>query len=465
MRILAQALWGGVLPAAFLFTGLWYSLGSGFFQLFGLPVWWRETVGTLFRPREKASGGGAVTQFQALTTALGATIGTGSIAGVAAAIFYGGPGAVFWMWVSAFLSMMTGCGEKILAVRHREKGPDGKWRGGPMQYMSKGLQLPWLGKLFAVLCVAETLAGGNLAQANSIASSLQETIGASPLPVGVVTAVLVMIALAGGIKRVGKLSERLTPIMAIVYILCGGAVIIAHAQQIPAAMEEILSCAFAPRAAAGGYGMWMALRYGVARSVFTNEAGLGMSAIAHAAADVEEPAEEGMWGIFEVFVATLVVCTVTALVILTTGVYTPEAALEMIHSGTVPQDALGAPLTAAGFCTLFGGAGNWIVSLCLVLFAYTSLVGSGYYGRRAIESLTDSKLALGAYHLLFPACILLGAAGDLTKVWETVDAVNGMLAIPNLAALLLLSPEALWLLKSWLMRREAKSQNEMDTSL
>ncbi len=454
---LGRFLWGGPLPAAFLVIGLWYTFGSGFFQIFGLSVWLKTTVGSLFRKRECKEGAGAVTQFQALATALGATVGTGSIAGVAAAIFYGGPGAVFWMWVSAFLGMMTGCAEKILAVRHREKGEDGKWRGGPMQYMEKGLRLPWLAKVFAAVCVAESLVGGGLVQANSIAAALHETAGSGKLLVGVIVAVVTVLVLAGGIRRIGRLSEALTPAMALLFVGGGTLVIASHWQAVPGAFAQIFQYAFDVRAAAGGYGMWLALRYGVARGVFTNEAGLGMSAIAHACADVEEPAEQGMWGIFEVFFATLVVCTVTALVILTSGVYDPAAAIAMIQSGSVPPEMVGAPLTAAGFATLFGETGEWLVSVCLILFAFTSILGAGYYGRRGLETLTSSRWVMAAYHLLFPACIVLGAVGNVSAVWELVDVFNGLLAIPNLPALLLLSPEALHLLRDWVERRKAKT--------
>ena len=456
-KTIGDWLWGGPLLAAFLVVGLWYSFGSGFFQLFGLPTWWSTTVGSLFRRKGAKREGKGVTQFQALSTALAATIGTGSIAGVATAILYGGPGAVFWMWVSALLGMMTGCGEKILAVRHREKGPDGRWRGGPMGYMSKGLRLPGLAKLFAVFCIAETLAGGNLAQANSIATALSASVGADRTVVGVVLAVVTGIVLVGGIKRIGSLCELLVPAMALLFIGGGVAVIAVNWQAIPGAFQQIVAYAFSPRAAAGGYAMGTALRYGVARGVFTNEAGLGMSAIAHACADVDEPAEQGMWGIFEVFFATMVICTVTALTILTSGVYDPVQALALVESGAVPDGMLGAPLTAAGFATLFGKVGEWIVSVSLVMFAFTSLLGSGYYGRRGVEALTGGRWAQGLYLLAFPACIILGAVGDLTAVWQLVDAFNGFLALVNLPALLLLSPEALHLLRTWLADRKART--------
>ncbi len=456
---LGDFLWGGPLLAAFLAVGLCYSFGSGFFQIFGLPVWWRSTVGSLFRRRRRKQGDRGVTQLQALSTALAATIGTGSIAGVATAIVYGGPGAVFWMWISALLGMMTGCGEKILAVRHREKGPDGRWRGGPMQYIANGLRLPGLAKAFALLCIAESLAGGNLAQSNSIASALSAAGGASPAAVGVVLAAVAAAVLMGGIRRIGRLCELLVPVMALLFVGSGLAVIAAHWQAVPEAFRQIVRYAFAPRALAGGYAMGSALRYGVARGVFTNEAGVGMSAIAHACADVDEPAEQGMWGIFEVFFATMVICTVTALVILTSGVYDPAQTLPLAEGGGVPEGMLGAPLTAAGFASLFGEAGEWIVSVSLILFAFTSLIGSGYYGRRGVETLTGSRWAQGLYLLIFPACTVLGAVGDVTAVWQLVDVFNGLLAAANLPALLLLSPEALHLLRVWLAGKKKKREN------
>lgn len=464
-QALGDFLWGGPLLAAFLAVGLWYSFGSGFFQIFGLPIWWRASIGSLFRRKKGGKERRGVTQLQALSTALAATIGTGSIAGVATAIVYGGPGAVFWMWMSALLGMMTGCGEKILAVRHRERDADGRFRGGPMQYMEKGLRLPGLAKVFALFCVAETLAGGSLAQANSIASSLSAAGGASPMAVGVVLAVLTAVVLAGGIKRIGRLCELLVPAMALLFVGGGLAVVAVNWQAVPGAFRQIVSYAFAPRAVAGGYAMGSALRYGVARGVFTNEAGLGMSAIAHACADVDEPAEQGMWGIFEVFFATMVICTVSALVILTSGVYDPVQALALAEAGALPDGMLGAPLTSAGFATLFGEAGEWIVAVSLMLFAFTSLIGSGYYGRRGVETLTSARWARGLFQLAFPACILLGAVGDVTAVWQLVDAFNGLLAAANLPALLLLSPEALHLLRSWLAAQKRKTgieENSLD---
>ena len=440
---LGDFLWGGPLLAAFLAAGLWYSFGSGFFQLFGLPVWLKTTVGSLFRRRREGRGGRGVTQLQALSTALAATIGTGSIAGVATAIAYGGPGAVFWMWMSALLGMMTGCGEKILAVRHRERGPDGRWRGGPMEYIKNGLHLPGLAKVFALFCVAETLAGGNLAQANSIATALSAAGGANPIAVGAVLAAVTALVLAGGIKRVGRLCELLVPAMALLFVGSGLAVIAVNWQAVPMAFQQIVGYAFAPRAVAGGYSMGMALRYGVARGVFTNEAGLGSSAMAHAAAGGSTPSEEGCWGMVEVLISTLVVCTVTALVILTAGVYSPADALSALADGVIPPEYLGAPLCAASFGVTLGKVGPLLVSVSLLLFAYTSLLGWGYYGERALSFLWGNSRAVPLFRGVFLLCVVMGSLGEVGAVWQLADLTNGLMALPNLTALLLLSPQVL----------------------
>ena len=451
---LSGFLWSGPLLAAFLLVGGYYSIRTGFFQFFRLPLWWRTTILSLFKKNGKSEKG--ISQLQAMSAALASIIGTGSIAGVATAIFYGGPGAVFWMWVAAVLGMMTGFAEKTLAIRYREKDADGQWKGGPMEYMRKGLRLPGLAAIFAFFGTAEALAGSNLAQANSIATTLSAAMGASRLAVGIVLAVIISIVLVGGIRRVGRFSELLVPFMAILFVGGGLVVIGANWRSVPAAFEQIVTYAFAPKAVVGGYSMGMALRYGVARGVFTSEAGLGMSAIVHACADVEEPAEQGMWGIFEVFVSTIVICTITALVILTSGVYVPGQALAMIESGSVPEAMLGAPLVSACFASVLGKAGEWIVTVSLILFAFTSLMGGGYCGRRGLETLTRSKVILGLYHLGLPAFIIVGAVADLTAVWEVVDLLCGLLALPNLLALLLLSPEALWLLRNWLKKTQKR---------
>ena len=301
-----------------------------------------------------------------------------------------------------------------------------------------------------------SLAGGNLVQANSISTALRASLGWDPLAVGLGVALACGAVILGGVGRIGRVSERLVPLMALLYLGGGAAVLLARASAVPAALAAIWEGAFSPRAALG-YGMGAALRYGVARGVFTNEAGMGSSAMAHAAARVDDPAEEGMWGVFEVFVATLLVCTVTALVILTTGVYNPEEALSAIASGTVADAMLGAPLSAAAFSTVLGRWGGLLVAVCLLLFAFTSLVGWSYYGERGLAWLTGGSRGRTLYRLLFLGAIVLGSVGDLSAVWNLADLWTGLMALPNLLALLLLTPEALRLLRPWVSGRTVRS--------
>ena len=449
---LADLVWGPWLLGLFLVTGGYLTVRSGVFQIRCCPLWLRTTAGALLRGRSGRDTGRGLTRLQAMSTALAATIGTGSIAGVATAIFYGGPGAVFWMWVSAFVGMMTGCVEKILAVRYRETDRAGRWRGGPMCYMEQGLGSPVLASLFALCCLAASLGGGNIVQANSIAAALESAFGWDRLAVGVAVALLTGAVVMGGVGRIGRVSETLVPCMALLFVGGGLAVLCCNAGALPGAFAQILEGAFAPKAVLGGgagYGMAAALRYGVARGVFTNEAGMGSSSIAHAAADTREPAEQGMWGIFEVFIATMVVCSITALVILTTGVYRPEEALAAIREGRVESHMLGAPLSAAGFSTLFGPFGEIFVAVCLLLFAFTSLLGCCYYGERGLEYLAGTDRWRGIYRAVFLWALVWGSVADVTSVWQLADIFNGLMALPNLCALLLLSPQAMALLGEW----------------
>ena len=443
----ADLLWNPWLLISFLFIGLYYSLRTGFFQLFDFKIWWKSTFGSLSKSRNTPSRRG-ISQVQALSTALAATIGTGSIAGVATAIFYGGPGSVFWMWVSAFLGMMTGCAEKTLSVHHRIPTADGGWQGGPMYYMELGLHCKPLAILFSLFCILETLVGGNLVQSNSIATALEASFRFKRLPIGVILAFLTGCVILGGIKRIGAVSERLVPCMAALFLIGGLIVLFVHRNALPDALRLIFREALSPKAACGGYGASAAMRYGVARGVFTNEAGLGTSAMAHAAADVDSPGRQGMWGIFEVFVATLVICSITALVILTSGVYDIETALLAISSGNIENSMLGAPLSAAAFATVLGPFGDIFVSLCLILFAFTSLLGACYYGEQCISYLTGTRRIIPFYRIFFLLAIVLGSISNLSATWLLVDLSNGLMAIPNLFALFLLSNRAVSLIHS-----------------
>lgn len=446
----ADMLWNPWLLGGFLLVGGVYTLRSRFFQ-FRVPIWLRHTVFA----KNARKGPGGLTQIQALSTALASTIGTGSIAGVATAIFFGGPGAVFWMWVSAILGMMTSFGEKALAVAFRQGG-----EGGPMEYMRKGL--PKLGKplalLFSTACLFASLGGGAMVQANSIAAALHAAFSWPILGVGIVTALLVGAVIFGGLGQIGKVSEKLVPVMALFFLGGGFLALYVCRGALPAAFRAILDGAFRPKAVFGGYSMGLALRYGVARGVFTNEAGLGSSAMAHAAAQVDHPAREGMWGIFEVGVATLCICTVTALVILTTGVYDPAQALAYLQSGFVPPEMIGAPLSAAAFGTVFGAFGPVFVAVCLILFAFTSLLGWSYYGQQALCFLCGSRRPVPAFRLAYLLAVCVGAAADPVVLWALADLCDALMALPNLTALLLLSPKALQLLEDFLGSNRGKGK-------
>ena len=431
---LADMLWEPWLLGLFLFTGLVYSLGSGFFQLFGLPLWLRATLGGLLRrQRGKKSG---LSPLQALATALASTMGTGSIAGVATALTLGGPGAVFWMWVSALLGMMTGFGEKLLSVRFQRPAPGGGMQGGPMFYLRDGLGWHGAALWFTLACLPATLAGGDLVQSSSIAQALESSFALPRLGTGLVTAALAALVLMGGVGRIARVSSALVPAMALLYLGAGGWVLLCRATALPGALKLIFLCALSPRAALGGGAGWTvasALRYGVARGVFTNEAGLGPSAMAHGAADHACPVRQGFWGMFEVALATLLVCSVTALVILVSGVWQPGSPTALTETS----------LTAAAFSSVLGPAGSWTVSLCLLLFAFSSILGWSYYGQQCLRYLTGDDRLLPLYRALFLLCIPLGAVWENAVVWELVDLCNALMALPNLLGLIALAPKAL----------------------
>ncbi len=423
LQALSDALWRPWLLCLFLLTGLWCSLSSGFFQLFGLRFWLRESLGAL-RSGKTGKGEGGLPPFQALCTALASTMGTGSIAGVATAITLGGAGAVLWMWVGALLGMMTGYVEKYLALRYRRPGPTG-WEGGPMEYLT---HLGWhrASRWFALWCALSSLTGGALVQTNSMISCLPGLSTSVRWWVGVLIALTVALVMAGGLKGLGRLSQALVPAMAALYLTAGVAVICHNAAALPSALTSILRGALSPQAIAGG-AAGTALRYGVARGVFTNEAGMGTSAMVHAAAGGTTPHREGCRGIFECGFATLVVCSVTALAILTAAPL---------------SDAAGAGLVGLAFSSFLGPWGGPVVGLCLALFAFTSLLGWEYYGQRSVAHLTG-RAHPKAFRLCYLCAILAGAVGDVEGVWALNDLCTGLMALPNLLAILYLSREAL----------------------
>lgn len=443
---LSEMLWNPWLFLLFFLVGGYYSIRTGFFQLFDLRHWMGKTFGSLLRRRSKNGSAGRLTQFQAMATALGSTVGTSTIAGVATAIYFGGPGAVFWMWMSAFFGMMTGYAEKVLAIRYRKRDKDGVLCGGPPAYMTQGLHAPLLAKCFCLACIPASFAGGNLVQINSIASGMQAAFGVSPRIVGGVVAAFVAVVILGGIGRIGQVSSALVPMMALLFTGGGLVVLFFNRAALPSAFAQIFGAAFSLPALAGGgagYGISAALRYGVARGVFTNEAGMGSSAMAHAVADAKSPHDQGLWGILEVFLATLVIATTSALVILSSGIYQSQEALRAIESGLHNPELLGVPLVVNAFGTVMGEWSGAFVAICLTLFAVSSILGWSYYGERCLSELVGSTRGRGLYRVLFIAAILLGSVSEVGMVWELADLCNGLMALPNLIALLLLSPQVL----------------------
>ena len=446
--------WGPVMLVLLVGTGLYLSISTGFvqFRRFGYAM--KNTIGKVFHKAE--AGHGEITPFQAVTTALAATVGTGNIAGVTGAIVLGGPGAVFWMWISALVGMCTKYAEVLLAVKYRERNENGEWVGGPMYYIKNGLgkHFKWLGTIFAVLGAIAAFGIGNISQINSIADSVNQVAQAfNPAAVdakntialvtGIVIAIFVGLVVIGGVKRIGQVTEKLVPFMAIIYIVCAVIVVIAHAGAIPAVFGMIFKGAFNPSAVVGGAAgitIRLAMTKGVGRGVFSNEAGLGSAPIAHASTSERDPVKQGLYGIFEVFMDTIVICTLTSLVVLCSGV----------AEGHWGEGALaGATTTIAGFSTVFGQKfGATLLALGLLLFATSTILGWSLYGTRCIEYLFGHK-AVKPYQLLFVIVIVLGAVADLTLVWDISDTLNGLMAIPNLIGLLLLSPVVIKVTKDY----------------
>ncbi|HHX86687.1 MAG TPA: sodium:alanine symporter family protein [Firmicutes bacterium] len=429
----AQLLWkvlhwigGPPLAAVILSTGIYLMARYRFLPLRRFGSAFRLTFGSLFSSPRKQLSAGDISPYQALTTALAATVGTGNIAGVATAITLGGPGAIFWMWVSALFGLAIKFSEIVLAVYFRRRAAGGYIAGGPMYVLEQGLHSRWLGLWFAFFASLAAFGIGNLVQANSAAAIARKVWGLPPLLTGLVLAFITAAVILGGIERIGSFTSRLIPLMALLYI--GGAVIILvlRYQQIPLALAEIFKGAVTGRAAAGGFagaGMLQALRYGAARGVFSNEAGLGSASIAHAAAKTDHPVRQGLWGIMEVFIDTHLVCTVTGLVIIVTGAWTTT--LE------------GASLTAEAFARGLHGPGEMIVGIGLLLFAFSTLISWSYYGEKSFEYLTGGGQVF--YRLLWAGLVVLGATGQLRQLWALADALNAMMAFPNLVGVLSLS--------------------------
>ena len=437
--------WGPLIIILIIGTGTYLSVMTKFFSITKLGYTLKNTLLKMFAKDDK--GEGEVTAFQAVATALAATVGTGNIAGVATAIALGGPGAVFWMWLAAIMGMTTKFAEVVLAVNYREKTPDGRFVGGPMYFITNGLgkNWKWLAVLFALFGTFASFGIGCMVQSNSVALSAESTFGVPVMVTGIVLAILTGAVIIGGIKRIGAFTEKLVPFMAAIYIVGGLWLIIANASKLPLAFSLIFTNAFTGTAAVGGFSgtvMMQAIRYGVARGIFSNEAGLGSAPIAHAAATTDHPVRQGMWGVFEVFMDTIVICSITALSIMVTGVW------ESGESGAV--------LSVMAFNTGLPGVGKYIVSVGLILFAYSTILGWEYYGERCLEYLFGTK-PIFAYRILWVVMVVVGAIGGLTFMWDLADTLNALMAFPNLVAVLMLSPVVFKLTKEFFAAEKSKA--------
>ena len=442
-------IWGVPAMVCIFGVGLYLSIRTNFLQIRKFPYAIKTTLGRIFRKRDASDG--AITPFQAVCTALAATVGTGNIAGVAGAIAIGGPGAIFWMWVSALFGMCTKYAEVTLAVRYREINANGELVGGPMYYIKNGLSKKWhwLAYLFAAFGVLTVFGTGNATQVNTITTAInsallnynvisESAVSTSNLIIGIIIAILIAMILLGGIKRIGHVTEKLVPFMALLYILLGLGVILLNIQNVPAVFASIFRGAFQPRAVTGGIvlSMFTSLKKGVSRGIFSNEAGLGTGSIAHACADTKKPVKQGMFGIFEVFTDTIVICTLTALVILCSGV--------AVDYGK----AAGAELTILGFTSTYGSWVSIFTAIAMCCFAFSTAVGWGLYGARCIEFLFSEKV-IKPFMVIYSLVAILGATANLGLMWSIAETFNGLMAIPNLIALFLLSGTVVKLTKEY----------------
>ena len=429
--------WGPVMLVLLVGTGIFLSIRTGFIQVRKFGYILKNTVGSLFRRRNQRSTSN-LTPFQAVTTALAGTVGTGNIAGVTGAIFVGGPGAVFWMWVSAFFGMCTKYAEIALALKYRTVDENGAYRGGPMYCIEKGLGRKWkpLAVVFAALAGIASFGIGNIAQSSEIAGAMSSLAGMNPLVTGILLAIIVALIILGGIRRIGQVTELLVPFMAGFYILAGLAVIVLRISDIPAALLSIVTSAFSLKSVGGGlfgYVMMQAMRQGFARGVFSNEAGLGSAPMAHASSSTKEPCEQAMWGVFEVFIDTIIICTFTALAVLLSGVLDTAGGLNAFASK-------GEAAAAAFNAILPGNLGGIVIQISLLFFALSTIIGWSFYGERCWAYLSGgSKLVDRIYKVLYVLMCIVGAVGSGTLMWDIADTLNGLMAIPNLIALLALS--------------------------
>ena len=439
-QVVNDFIWGVPAMVCIIGVGILLSVRTNFIQIRKFPYAIKTTIGRMFKKKE--AGDGAMTPFQAVCTALAGTVGTGNIAGVAGAIAIGGPGAVFWMWCSAVLGMCTKFAEVTLAVHFRQRNQDGDWVGGPMYYIQNGLGKHWqfLAVLYSLFGALTVFGTGNATQVNTIVTAIDSAVvqfvhlsdafvSNMNLIIGILVAMLVAMVLLGGVKRIGSVSEKLVPFMAVFYVVLSIGVVVLNYTRLPYVFTSIFEGAFCPEAFTGGVigSLFVSMKKGVSRGIFSNEAGLGTGSIAHACADTRKPVKQGMFGIFEVFADTIVICTLTAMVILCSG--TPVAY----------GQAAGAELTIAGFTSTYGGGASIFTAVALCCFAFTTIIGWGLYGSRFAAFLFKTDKIIKPFFVVYSFVAILGATLDLGLLWGIADTFNGLMSIPNLIALLLLS--------------------------
>ena len=421
-----------------IFAGLFITIRTRALQIRRFGYTTKNTIGSLFDKKVHAREKGSVSPFQAVTTALAGTIGTGSIAGLATALVAGGPGAVFWMWISAILGMATKYCEIVLALTYREKTKEGSWIGGPMYYIKNGLKSKWLAVLFALFATIACLGTGNATQSNSISGVMNSTFSIPTWVTGLILTIIVALVILGGVKRIASVNEKLVPTMALFFIVSSIVALIVQIENVPNAFALIFKEAFNFKSALGGvagYGVLRAMRFGVGRGVFTNEAGLGSAPIAHSASSTKDPVKQGLWGMFEVFATTIIICTMTALVILSSETY-----LSAYNAGVKPS-ADGASLSSLAFNDALPYFGKIVITVATIFFALSTILGWAYYGEVSIGYLFSKKRksAIMVYRIVYVLVVFLGAIAGLDLVWLLADCFNALMALPNLIALIGLS--------------------------
>ena len=458
--------WGIPMLVLLIGTGILMTVLTKVFQISHFGHWMKKTIGAVFTDKHvtahTAADDQSISQFQSLCTALAATIGTGNIAGVSAAIVSGGPGSIFWMWIVAFFGMMTNYSENVLGIYYRRKNSKDEWCGGAMYYLRDGLGSrkgfegigAFLAILFSAFCTLASFGIGNMSQINTIAANMDSAFGIPTIITGIALMILAGLVIIGGLKRIASVTEKIVPFMAIAYVIGALVIVFAHVGTLPAVIVSIFKGAFGMKAVGGGivgYGVKMALTWGMKRGVFSNEAGLGSSVMVHSASNIKEPVKQGMWGIFEVFADTMIVCTLTALAILTSGVVN-------LDTGEMISTSASTALVAESFSTVFGGFGAKFIAVAVLLFAFSTVLGWSQYGMRGFEYLFGTAATV-VYRVIFVLFIVLGATMNLSLAWDLSDTFNGLMAIPNLIGVLAGVPVVIMLTRNYVDRQILGKKN------